>query len=150
MERQFAKLYLPRRLPLRFILRRINRIVKVGGMTDRDLLIKIYEAFNRRDIDTVLVNMHADVDWPNGMEGGRVHGREAVRQYWLRQWSQIDPRVEPEDFRTDPTGATIVTVHQMIRDLDGKLLADKTVQHVYLIRDGLIHSMEIHETDSTP
>jgi SnoaL-like protein len=119
-------------------------------MTDRDLLIKIYEAFNRRDIDTVLVNMHADVDWPNGMEGGRVHGREAVRQYWLRQWSQIDPRVEPQDFRTDPSGATIVTAHQMIRDLDGKLLADKTVQHVYLIRDGLIHSMEIRETDSTP
>jgi ketosteroid isomerase-like protein len=119
-------------------------------MTDRDLLIKIYEAFNRRDIDTVLAKMHDDVDWPNGMEGGRVHGREAVRQYWLRQWSQINPRVEPQDFRADPTGATIVTVYQVIRDLNGKLLADKTVQHVYLIRDGLIHSMEIRETDSTP
>jgi ketosteroid isomerase-like protein len=119
-------------------------------MTDRDLLIKIYEAFNRRDIDTVLASMHDDVDWPNGMEGGRVHGREAVREYWLRQWSQINPRVEPQGFHTDATGTTIVTVHQMIRDLDGKLLADKTVQHVYLIRDGLIHSMEIRETDSTP
>jgi hypothetical protein len=119
-------------------------------MTDCDLLIKIYEAFNRRDIDTVLAEMHDDVDWPNGMEGGRVHGREAVRQYWLRQWSQIDPRVEPQGFRTDPTGGTIVTVHQIIRDLDGKLLADKTLQHVYLIRDGLIHSMEIREADSTP
>jgi hypothetical protein len=119
-------------------------------MTDRDLLIKIYEAFNRRDIDTVLAEMHDDVDWPNGMEGGRVHGREAVRQYWLRQWSQINPRVEPQDFCTDPTGAMIVTVHQVIRDLDGKLLADRTVQHVYLVRDGLIHSMEIRETDSTP
>jgi hypothetical protein len=119
-------------------------------MTDRDLLIKIYEAFNRRDIDTVLAKMHDDVDWPNGMEGGRVHGREGVRQYWLRQWSQINPRVEPQDFRTDPTGETIVTVHQIIRDLDGKLLADKTVQHVYLVRDGLIHSMEIREADSTP
>jgi hypothetical protein len=118
-------------------------------MTDRDLLIKIYEAFNRRDIDTVLAEMHDDVDWPNGMEGGRVHGREAVRQYWLRQWSQINPRVEPQDFRADPTGATIVTVHQIIRDLNGEMLADKTVQHVYLIRDGLIHSMEIRETDST-
>jgi SnoaL-like domain len=119
-------------------------------MTDRDLLIKIYEAFNRRDIDTVLANMHTNVDWPNGMEGGRVHGREAVREYWLRQWSQINPRVEPQGFRADPTGATIVTVHQVIRDLNGKLLADKTVQHVYRIRDGLIHSMEIRETDSTP
>ena len=112
-------------------------------MTDRDLLIKIYEAFNRRDIDAVLTKMHADVDWPNGMEGGRVHGREAVRQYWLRQWSQINPRVEPQGFSTDPTGATIVTVHQVIRDLSGKLLADKTIEHVYLIRDGLIHSMDL-------
>jgi len=26
------------------------------------------------------------VDWPNGMEGGRVHGHAEVRAYWTRQW----------------------------------------------------------------
>jgi hypothetical protein len=114
-------------------------------MTDRDLLLKIYAAFNRRDIDAVLTALHPDVDWPNGMEGGRVYGREAVRKYWLRQWSQINPTVEPRSFHTDPTGATVVEVHQVVRDLSGNLLADRMVQHVYRIEGGLIRSMEINE-----
>ena len=115
-------------------------------MTDRELLINIYDAFNRRDIDTVLATLHADVDWPNGMEGGRVHGREAVRQYWLRQWTQINPRVEPQRFQTDPDGAIVVDVRQQVHDLGGNLLADRMVQHVYYFHGGLIQSMEIRET----
>jgi SnoaL-like protein len=119
-------------------------------MTDRDLLLKIYDAFNRRDIETVLTAMHPDVDWPNGMEGGRIRGREAVRQYWLRQWSQINPTVEPRTFHPDPTGATVVEVHQVVRDLSGILLSERIVQHVYCIENGLIRSMEIREATATP
>ncbi|MGC2741648.1 MAG: nuclear transport factor 2 family protein [Candidatus Angelobacter sp.] len=119
-------------------------------MTDQDLLLGIYAAFNRRDIDAVLIAMHPEVDWPNGMEGGRVYGHEAVRQYWQRQWKQINPVVEPQSFHTDPTGAIVVEVHQVIRDLSGSLLAERMVQHVYRIEDGLIRSMEIRETNQTP
>jgi ketosteroid isomerase-like protein len=119
-------------------------------MTDRDLLLTIYAAFNRRDIDAVLTAMHPDVDWPNGMEGGRVYGHEAVRQYWQRQWKQINPVVEPQSFHTDPTGATAVEVHQVIHDLSGSLLADRMVQHVYRTEDGLIRSMDIRESAATP
>jgi hypothetical protein len=31
-----------------------------------------YAAFNARDIDAVLAQMTADVDWPNAWEGGHV------------------------------------------------------------------------------
>ena len=119
-------------------------------MTDRDLLLTIYTAFNRRDIDAVLTALHPEVDWPNGMEGGRVYGREAVRQYWQRQWKQIDPVVEPQSFHTDSTGAIAVEVHQVIRDLSGSLLTERIVQHVYRIEGGLIRSMEIRETKPIP
>jgi ketosteroid isomerase-like protein len=119
-------------------------------MTDQDLLRTIYAAFNHRDIDAVLTAMHPEVDWPNGMEGGRVYGQEAVRQYWQRQWEQINPVVEPRSFHTDPTGAIVVEVHQVIRDLSGALLADRMVQHVYRIQDGLILSMEIKEVPQKP
>jgi len=37
---------------------------------DRDLLIHVYDAFNRRDIDAILPVMHPEVEWQNGMEGG--------------------------------------------------------------------------------
>ena len=64
-------------------------------ITERRVPEKAYAAFNVRDIDAVLAVMHADVDWPNGMEGGRVHGHHGVRDYWTRQWGMIDPHVEP-------------------------------------------------------
>lgn len=44
-------------------------------MTEEEqLLRRAYEAFNARDIDAALALMHLDVDWPNGMEGGRERG----------------------------------------------------------------------------
>jgi len=112
-------------------------------MTPEALLERIYAAFNARDVDAVLVAMHADVDWPNGMEGGRVNGHRAVREYWTRQWGLIDPRVEPRGFTTEADGRITVDVRQVVRDRAGALLKEEMVQHVYRIEDGLIRSMEI-------
>ena len=112
---------------------------------DRELLVRTYAAFNARDVDATLAAMHPDVDWPNGMEGGRVRGHPAVRDYWRRQWGRIDPHVEPRGFATDERGRIVVDVHQVVRDRGGAVLADRMVQHVYVIEDGLIRSMEIKE-----
>jgi ketosteroid isomerase-like protein len=114
-------------------------------LTDHDLLTKTYKAFNARNIDAVLAVMHPDVDWPNGLEGGRVRGHQGVRDYWMRQWSLIDPHVEPRGFKTEADGRIVVEVHQVVRDLDGNVLSDGEVQHVYLIQAGLIMSMEIRK-----
>src|SRR6202045_4546141 len=103
-----------------------------------ELLQKAYTAFNRREIETVLALMHADVDWPNGMEGGRVLGTEAVREYWTRQFEVVDSHVEPKSFTTEANGRIAVHVHEVVHDKAGKLLADQMVQHVYEIRVGLI------------
>ncbi|MGC2184767.1 MAG: hypothetical protein WA637_15935 [Terriglobales bacterium] len=37
-----------------------------------DLLKRVYDRFNARDMETVLAAMHEDVIWANGMEGGHV------------------------------------------------------------------------------
>jgi hypothetical protein len=112
-----------------------------------EVLSQVYDAFNAREIDVVLAQLAPDVDWPNGMEGGRVHGRAAVREYWLRQWSVIDPRVEPRHFAVDDAGLIVVDVHQTVRDLSGKVVVDQMVQHVYTIRDGLILRMDIRASN---
>ena len=57
----------------------------------RETLMQLYRSFNARDIDGVLAHLAPGVDWPNGWEGGREHGREAVRSYWTRQWAAIEP-----------------------------------------------------------
>jgi ketosteroid isomerase-like protein len=41
-------------------------------MEKRELLKAAYRAFNARDIEGVLALMAPNVDWPNGMEGGRL------------------------------------------------------------------------------
>ena len=110
---------------------------------EQELLIKTYAAFNKRDIDSVLALMHAEVDWPNGMEGGRMQGHGAVRKYWERQWAIIDPRVEPIRFRQAEGGRIAVDVHQVIRDLTGTIVSDQIVQHVYTMQGNLIQRMDI-------
>jgi ketosteroid isomerase-like protein len=105
-------------------------------MAAADSLRAMYEAFNARDIDAVLGQMAEDVDWPNSWEGGRVHGREAVREYWMRQWAAIDPTVEPLAFTTRSDGSIAVEVRQVVRGLDGTQLADARVTHAYVLRDG--------------
>jgi ketosteroid isomerase-like protein len=110
---------------------------------DREVLVAAYFAFNARHIDAVLALMHSDVVWPNGMEGGYVHGHEDVRAYWTRQWGLIDPRVEPMSMETDAKGRIVVEVHQVVRDLNGNRLLDTIVHHAYTLRDGLIERMEI-------
>jgi hypothetical protein len=120
-------------------------VVQVMTTFEQDLLKKAYAAFNARDIDGALSTMQRNVEWPNGMEGGTVHGHEAVRAYWTRQWSMIDPHVDPVTFDVDGSGNVIVGVHQVIRDLAGKILLDRMVRHVYTLKNGLIQSMTIHE-----
>lgn len=111
----------------------------------REVVAAAYAFFNARDLESVLGLMSEDVDWPNGMEGRRVHGHAGVREYWTRQWSMIDPHVEPVGFETEEDGRIAVTVHQVVRELSGKLLLDQQIEHVYRVEDGLIRSMEIRE-----
>ena len=108
-----------------------------------ELLKRVYDRFNARDIETVLAAMREDVIWANGMEGGHVHGRNEVRSYWTRQWAIIDPHVEPVAFTEGPEGEVVVEVHQVVRDLNGNLLADKMVGHVFRIENHLIKRFDI-------
>lgn len=115
-------------------------------MSDQvELLKRVYHGFNVRDMENVLAAMHHDVIWANGMEGGHVHGHDEVRRYWTRQWTMIDPSVQPVAFSKDAEGEIVVEVHQVVRNLHGDLLADKMVCHVFRIENGLIKRFDIRE-----
>jgi uncharacterized protein YndB with AHSA1/START domain len=57
--------------------------------SDRQLLQSLYDAFNNRELETIVSAMHPDVKWANGVEGGFVYGRDAVREYWTNQYQVI-------------------------------------------------------------
>lgn len=109
------------------------------------LLRRAYDAFNRRDIDEALSLLDPEVDWPNVLDGTTVHGREAVRRYWERQFQEFEPHVEPTGFFAHGDGI-IVAVHNVVRDRQGNLLSDSHVAHAYMFRDGLVLSMSVYPT----
>jgi len=117
---------------------------------DVKVLERIYDRFNARDIDGVLTALTDDVVWANGMDGGHVHGREAVRAYWTRQWTMVSPHVAPVSFHRAADGAIIAKVRQSVRDLEGRPLVgqthglkDKTVEHIFRFRDGKVIRFDI-------
>jgi hypothetical protein len=108
-----------------------------------ELLKHLYERFNARDMETVLLALDKDVLWANGMEGGHVRGRDGVRSYWSRQWAIIDPHVEPIAFDLAGSGKVIVEVHQTVHSLQGELLLDQMVGHIFRIENGLVTRFDI-------
>lgn len=115
-----------------------------GGMTNDEAMVRrMYEGFNRRDIPAVLALMADEVAWANGVDGGHMHGREAVRAYWTKQWAAIQPQVDPMRVTQREDGVTAVEVHQVVRDREGRLLLDETVRHVFRIEGGLVTRFDI-------
>jgi hypothetical protein len=120
-------------------------------MADTKTLIEqAYSAFNLRNIDGALAVMTEDVSWPKASEGGRVVGKEEIRAYWTRQWSEFDGHVEPLAI-TEESGSRIrVRVHQTVRNLEGKVLSDSEVLHIFTVNNGLIAAMNLgDEADTT-
>jgi ketosteroid isomerase-like protein len=115
-----------------------------------ELLKRLYAKFNARDMESVLACMHEDVIWANGMEGGHVHGHHGVRDYWTRQWATIDPHVEPVEFADGPEGELIVEAHTVVRDLNGGLIADRMVRHLFRIENGLVKRFDIRDSNRLP
>ncbi len=87
--------------------------------------------------------MHPEVQWPRAFEGGYAAGHDEIRAYWTRQWTEINPAVAPEDVNDRPDGRLEVSVHQTVKDLNGKLLFDGYVKHIYTLQDGLLRRMDI-------
>ncbi len=109
----------------------------------KDLIKKAYAAFNERNIDKALSTMHPDIQWPKAFEGGYVSGHNEIREYWTRQWTEINPNVEPIEINERQNGNLEVEVLQKVKDLQGNSLFDGTVKHIYTLQDGLLRKMDI-------
>jgi hypothetical protein len=117
-----------------------------------ETLKQMYYRFNTRDIDGVLAALTDNVIWANGMDGGHVHGQDALRAYWTRQWAMVSPHVELVGVHRTANGAIIAEVIQTIRDLEGKPLQgqthglkDRTVEHLFHFREGKVARFDIHD-----
>ena len=113
-------------------------------MTDTKTLIEqAYFAFNSRDIDSALALMTQDVSWPKASEGGKVVGKDEVRAYWTRQRGEFDPHVKPLAIIEVDVGKVHVSVRQLVKSLNGDVLSDSEVIHVFTVKNGLIEAMDL-------
>ncbi len=111
--------------------------------SEKELIKQAYRAFNKRNIEAVLTLMHPNVHWPNGWEGGYINGHAEVREYWKRQWKEINPVVKPVSFTERKDGRIEVLVQQIVKDLEGKELFNGFVKHVYTFKNELVIKMNI-------
>ena len=69
-----------------------------------------------------------DVAWANGMEGAHIHGKDAIRDYWIHQCSIIDPHVEPQKITRTADGSMVVGVHQVVKNLENRVRTRKRLR----------------------
>ena len=113
-------------------------------MADTKTVIEqAYSAFNKRDIDGALALMTQDVSWPKASEGGKIVGKSEIRAYWTRQWAEFDPHVAPLAITEEDGGRIRVKVHQLVKSLQGDVLSDSEVLHVFTMSSGLIAAMDL-------
>jgi hypothetical protein len=77
--------------------------------------------------------MTEDVSWPKASEGGKVVGKDEIRAYWTQQWREFDPHVEALSISEGNGGKVGVRVHQVVKSLQGDVLSDSEVLHVFTV-----------------
>jgi hypothetical protein len=117
-------------------------INSVAMQSIEDFFTALYENFNARKIEKVISQMTENVKWANGMEGGFVYGHDGVREYWLRQFKQVSANVTPLKI-SQAENIVAIDVHQVVHDIDGKLLGDEQLKHIFTLENGKVREFQI-------
>ena len=109
--------------------------------TEEDIVLAAYDAYNARDADGIIEFVSDDVNWPNGDD--RLHGKEALRKYWLDQWAQTATHDQPTEVSKLPDGRIKVCLDQVVRTLGGDEVSRGSFEYFFELRDDLIVRLDI-------
>ncbi|WP_051799941.1 nuclear transport factor 2 family protein [Catenuloplanes japonicus] len=105
------------------------------------LVRRMYAAYNERDAERLLAMVTDDVDWPDGPR--RMHGKDALRDYWTRQWQRVHTHDEAGAIVALGGGRFQVHIEQTVRTPDGTPVSAGRFRHTLLLRDGLAARLDI-------
>jgi hypothetical protein len=54
-------------------------------------------------------------------------------EYWRKQFEVVQGQLEPLKFEVDERNRHVVTVHLIVKDLNGTLLVKKTVEQIFTL-----------------
>jgi hypothetical protein len=109
----------------------------------RRLLVQVYDAFNARDLEGMARAFHPQVEWPDLLEGGALHGRQTVIDYFRRQFALMQPDARIIDITPVGADQAIVHVQYAVRGALGGLWSDTQARLRFTFEDGLIRRMAI-------
>lgn len=109
------------------------------------LIRQAYAAFNACDLPALLALLHPQVRWLKTPGGDYATGHDEVRNFWQRQWQDLDTHDEPTSIRERADGRLEVAVHQLVQDKHGKVVADGSIKHLYTLQEGLLKQMDIEK-----
>lgn len=104
----------------------------------RNIIGKVYQAFNNKNIEMILSLLHTSAQLPGGWNGEVVEGHDELRDFLSTQWLVITLNVKPLSIKQNGEGNVEATVHEVIKDTEGKITRDEIVRHVYTFEDDLI------------
>jgi ketosteroid isomerase-like protein len=111
--------------------------------TDEDTIRQAYAAFNDRDIERAVTMMDPNVEWPDVVDGGFVHGHGGVRRHWRDVFASADTRIEINDLARRPDRSVAAHVRQVVVGPGGQTLSEHRLIHVFRLDDGLITRMDV-------
>lgn len=115
-------------------------------MTDRQALIaELLIAWNEQDFAAAQRLLHPRVDWRDLMNGGRLSGPAAVRDYWHGVYSLVTSGSSIVETRLLGEDRVVVKILHSIRDKQGRLWSEEAVTQVFTFKDGLIIRMDVDE-----
>lgn len=111
------------------------------------LVERFAEAFNRRDLDSLLALCHQDIEVNS--PAGSLHGHDGARQWALKQWEGSTPVEVATDRITEAGDDRVVQHgHLLFRWAEtGELAQDVPVKAEFTIAEGLVIRWEAGPTD---
>jgi len=118
---------------------------------DRVPLIGVgYELFNAQDLDGLLAHFAEDIEWPDVVNGGVLHGIGEVQEYFERIFAITKVQVILGDV-IEIGDAVVATTYQQFYDLDGKMLGEpRMVVNRFSFRGDLVSRMVLTTQEDIP
>jgi ketosteroid isomerase-like protein len=114
--------------------------------TNRDLLLRFVEAFNRRDVDFVVADLDPEAElheWPEAPGSQSYRGPDGVRralEVWFEAWEWM--KVEVQDME-ELDDRIFVTLRQRAKGRGSEVEVEITSYNVYRFSEGKVTRIEL-------
>lgn len=102
-----------------------------------------YAAFNAGDLEKASALIAENVEWPNQLDGGMLHGRNEVVRYWQRLGRTQPHEYEVMHCDTEAENTVVVTLIRTVKSPDNTPLSRGLLRHRYTFHGGMVIRMEL-------